>query len=244
VDLYEVGVYLAIIVVASACVFGIMWLLMRSMQPKRPRRTMRPAPALAAGVAPKLLPQGSPENADNQDKAGGKKQSKGKKEKKEKKKKQPKGGEEKLLKLKELPDSRLLAKAEAPSPASDAAKKAEKSEAEKPADRAEARSEAEPGDRKEAKNETAQAVATAEGATEGQENADIAMPDLPSLDTLTDEEEAPKEDPLDLMSVFDTEDAEDSATSDLAANLFDVDLKNIEKLGTEVSEFLGGMRQK
>ena len=56
--------------------------------------------------------------------------------------------------------------------------------------------------------------------------------------------QAPKEDELDLMSVFQSEDAEDSSTSDLAANLFDVDVQNIEKLGSEVSEFLGGMRSK
>ena len=70
----------------------------------------------------------------------------------------------------------------------------------------------------------------------------MSLPDLPSMDTLTEgEEELPKEE-IDLMSVFESEDAEDSSTSDLAANLFDVDVSNIEKLGSEVSQFLSGKR--
>ena len=40
------------------------------------------------------------------------------------------------------------------------------------------------------------------------------------------------------------EEVEDSATSDLAANLFDVDVENIENLGNEVADFLGGMHSK
>jgi hypothetical protein len=74
------------------------------------------------------------------------------------------------------------------------------------------------------------------------EGGGMMLPDLPAMDTLTEEDvEMPKED-IDLMSVFDGEDEEDSATSDLAANLFDVDVSNIEKLGSEVSQFLNGIR--
>ena len=221
-DLYEVGVYLVIIVVASVCVFGIMWLLMRSMQPKRPRGRRRVAAAAAAagGSAPREMPKESSVPA---------KEKKNNKNKKEKKKKEPKVREEKLLKLKELPDNRLLQQSEAPS-ASKASPKDQKGTADK--------SSPESGEKEPAEEKADETAA-------GQENADMTLPDLPSMDTLTEEEDtSPKEDTLDLMSVFETEDAEDSTTSDLAANLFDVDVQNIEKLGSEVSEFLGGMRSK
>jgi hypothetical protein len=228
-DIYEVGVYLVLIVVASVCVFGIMWLLMRSMQPKRPtaRRRVAAAAAVAGRPAPKEILQESSDST---------KEKKDKKNKKEKKKKEPKIREEKLLKLKEMPDNRLLKQTEASVPSKDAPKdeKGKKDEAS-----------SESGEKAAPKaGETKQGEATA-GEADGQENGDIALPDLPSMDTLTEEEEtAPKDDSLDLMSVFETEDAEDSSTSDLAANLFDVDVQNIEKLGSEVSEFLGGMRSK
>jgi hypothetical protein len=228
-DLYEVGVYLVIIVVASACVFGIMWLLMRSMQPKRPaRRRVATAAAVAGGRALKELPEKS---------SVSEKEKKNNKNKKEKKKKEPNVREEKLLKLKELPDNRLLKQNEAPALSKDASKD-ESGQKDKTSSESDGKAEVNAG-------ETKQREATAGEAAAGQENADVALPDLPSMDTLTEEEDtAPKEDTLDLMSVFETEDAEDSTTSDLAANLFDVDVQNIEKLGSEVSEFLGGMRSK
>jgi hypothetical protein len=229
-DLYEVGVYLVIIVVASVCVFGIMWLLMRSMQPKRSRvrRRVASAAAAAGGRALKEVPEKSPVPE---------KEKKNNKNKKEKKKKEPKVREEKLLELKELPDNRLLEPNEATAPSKDAPKD-ESGQKDKTPSESDGKAEVNAG-------ETKQGEATAGEAAAGQENADVALPDLPSMDTLTEEEDtAPKEDTLDLMSVFETEDAEDSTTSDLAANLFDVDVQNIEKLGSEVSEFLGGMRSK
>ncbi|MBN1376345.1 MAG: hypothetical protein JXA01_09330 [Dehalococcoidia bacterium] len=221
---YEVGIYLLIIVVASACVFGIMWLLMRSMQPKRSKSRKRAALAtVAAGQVPKQLPPVSGE----QDK--GKKNTKNKKEKK---KKGPKG--EKLLELKDMPDNRLLAHGKVSSATQD-----------KPQGMGESPNE-------EARETPAAGIDNSQEATAqeapsddaAQENGEMNLPDLPSLDTLTEEEEAPKEEEIDLMSVFESEEAEDSATSDLAANLFDVDVQNIEKLGSEVSEFLNGMRSK
>jgi ABC-type glycerol-3-phosphate transport system permease component len=235
-DIYEVGVYLVIIVVASICVFGIMWLLMKSMQPKRSRARRRVAAAatVAGGPAPKVIPQQSSDSA--KDKKNNK-DNKDKKNKKEKKKKEPKVREEKLLKLKELPDNRLLPQSESPAPSKDAPKEV-KVTADKP-------SQESGGASTPVAAEMKQGETAAADAAEGQENADMTLPDLPSMDTLTEEDDtAPKDDPLDLMSVFETEDAEDSTTSDLAANLFDVDVQNIEKLGSEVSEFLGGMRSK
>lgn len=222
---YEVGIYLLIIVVASACVFGIMWLLMRSMQPKRPKSRKRAAlAAVAAGQIPKQLPPASDE---------GGKVKKNKKEKKEKKKKTSKG--EKLLELKDMPDNRLLEHGKG----SAAVAKPEK---DIPAGSVEAvqKTSAAAGE-----NNSQEAIGQdAPPTVAAQEDGEMNLPDLPSLDTLTDEEEEPKEEEIDLMSVFESEEAEDSATSDLAANLFDVDVQNIEKLGSEVSEFLNGMRSK
>ena len=67
---------------------------------------------------------------------------------------------------------------------------------------------------------------------------------MPSLDTMTEgEEETDKGvSTEDLMSVFEVDETEDSTVSDLAANLFDVEAENIEKLGAEVSQILGEMR--
>ena len=220
-DFYEVGVYLVIIIVACTCVFGIMWLLMKSMQPKRPKGRRRVAlAAVAAGKAPKQIPQESSETV---------KEKKNVKNKKEKKSKVPKNREDKLLELKELPDNRLLPQGKAAA----SPKGAQQDEQQKSSQEHQEKAAVDAKD-----NDQAEA-----GAGD-QENAEMTLPDLPSMDTLSSEEEAPKEEELDLMSVFETEDAEDSSTSDLAANLFDVDVQNIEKLGSEVSEFLGGMRSK
>jgi hypothetical protein len=221
VDFYEVGVYLVVIIVASICVFGIMWLLMKSMQPKRPKGRKRVAQAaVAAGKTPKQIPQESSETIKE------KKNAKNKKEKnnKEKKSKSPKMGEEKLLALKDLPDNKLLPQGEASSSSKESQKPPKEPEEHAAVD--------------------AQNNDQAKADAGDQENSEVTLPDLPSMDTLTTEEEAPKEVELDLMSVFQSEDAEDSSTSDLAANLFDVDVQNIEKLGSEVSEFLGGMRSR
>ena len=192
------------------------------------RRRVATAAAVAGGRAPKEIPEKSSVPA---------KEKKNNKNKKEKKKKEPKVREEKLLKLKELPDNRLLKQSEAPAPSKDAPKD-ENGRKDKTSSESDEKAEVNAGG-------TKQGEAVAGEAATGQENVDVALPDLPSMDTLTEEEDtAPKEDSLDLMSVFETEDAEDSTTSDLAANLFDVDVQNIEKLGSEVSEFLGGMRSK
>ncbi len=217
---------MAIIVVAAICVFGIMWLLMKSMQPKRSKARKRAAlAAIAAGKTPKQIPQESSETVKE------KKNTKNKKEKnkKEKKSKSPKTGEDKLLALKDLPDSKLLPKGETAAPS----KESHKNEKQKPP------IESEDHAAVDARNSD-----QAETGAGDEAISEVTLPDLPSMDTLTSEEEAPKEEDLDLMSVFQAEDAEDSSTSDLAANLFDVDVQNIEKLGSEVSEFLGGMRSK
>ncbi|MCX6005699.1 MAG: hypothetical protein NTZ34_00335 [Chloroflexi bacterium] len=225
-DFYEVGVYMAIIIVASICVFGIMWLLMKSMQPKRPKGRKRAAmAAVAAGKAPKQIPQESSETIKEKKNAKNKKD----KNKKEKKSKSPKKGEEKLLALKDLPDNRLLPQGET----SATSKGARQDEQQKPS-----------WESQEKAANNAKDNDQTEADAGDQANAEVTLPDLPSMDTLSSEEEAPKEEELDLMSVFQAEDAEDSSTSDLAANLFDVDVQNIEKLGSEVSEFLGGMRSR
>lgn len=217
-DFYEIGVYLVIVLVASTSVFGVMWLLIRSMTPKR-RKPRRNTALLKAGADKRPV-----KNVKN----NGKGKSKGKKEE--------------LPELKEYPESKMLPMG------SEKAKKGktedDKNSRQKHAD-----------DKKEGEKVLAAAAGGAAGAAmataaqegsyqegAGQEGGEIALPDLPSMDTLTEgEEEAPKEE-LDLMSVFQSEDAEDSSTSDLAANLFDVDVGNIEKLGSEVSQFLSGMR--
>jgi hypothetical protein len=221
-DFYEIGVYLVIVLVASTSVFGVMWLLIRSMTPKR-RKPRRGTALLKAGANVK------PARPAMQ-KGNGK--SKGKKEE--------------LPELKEYPESKMLPMGN---------EKAKKGKAEddkhsrqKPADEkkeaekvlAVAAAGAAAGAASAGKDGTNQETAYQDGTA--QEGGEIALPDLPSMDTLTEgEEEAPKEE-LDLMSVFQSEDAEDSSTSDLAANLFDVDVGNIEKLGSEVSQFLSGMR--
>jgi hypothetical protein len=226
VDFYEVGVYLVVIIVASICVFGIMWLLMKSMQPKRPKGRKRVAlAAVAAGKAPKQIPQESSETVKEKKNAKNKKE----KNKKEKKSKSPKMGKEELLALKDLPDNRLLPQGEA----SSSSKESQKDEMQKASKEPE-----------EHATTDYQNTDQAQADAGDQENSEVTLPDLPSMDTLTTEEEAPKEEELDLMSVFQSEDTEDSSTSDLAANLFDVDVQNIEKLGSEVSEFLGGMRSR
>ena len=225
-DFYEVGVYLVIIIVACTCVFGIMWLLMKSMQPKRPKGRKRVAlAAVAAGKAPKQIPQESSETVKEMKNVKNRKE----KKKKEKKSKAPKTREDKLLELKELPDNRLLPQGEA----SASPKGARQDEQQKPS-----------GESQEQAANDAKDNDQAAADAGDQANAEMTLPDLPSMDTLSSEEEAPKEEELDLMSVFQAEDAEDSSTSDLAANLFDVDVQNIEKLGSEVSEFLGGMRSR
>jgi hypothetical protein len=230
VGFYEVGVYMAIIVVASICVFGIMWLLMKSMQPKRPKGRKRPA--LAAAVA------GQSSKTVAQEPAG---KGKDKKSKKEKKKKSSKNDEEKLLKLKDMSDSRLLSQGETAAASKDKPKKAKENEAAESQVQSPAPAE---GENKEAAAQEPVADAAADQGPMVDENGEVILAELPSMDTLTEEEEAPKEAEIDLMSVFESEDAEDSSTADLAANLFDVDVQNIEKLGSEVSEFLNGMRSR
>lgn len=216
-DFYEIGVYMVIVLVASTSVFGVMWLLIRSMTPKRrtPRRTTALVKAGADGTPVK--------NARKK----GKDKSKGKKED--------------LLELKEYPESKMLPQGSGKLPKN------------KEGDDRPSTQKHDDKKKEEGKELGVAAVATAAAGAEAKQEAvnqeattpaegEITLPDLPSMDTLTEgEEEMPKEE-LDLMSVFQAEDAEDSSTSDLAANLFDVDVGNIEKLGSEISQFLSGMR--
>ena len=229
-DFYEVGVYLVIVIVASTSVFGVMWLLIRSMTPKRPKRKRKMA-LVGAGAGLGLSAgsgiEGKPARKEKEKKKGKDKKSKGKKDG--------------LMELKELPDSKMLQAG-----GDQASKDKDKQSKQKPEEGR--------GDKEKESIATAAAAATADAAAaasaaeaaaqEGaaEEGGEVTLPDLPSMDTLTEEEqEMPKEE-IDLMSVFESEDAEDSATSDLAANLFDVDVSNIEKLGSEVSQFLSGMK--
>jgi hypothetical protein len=238
-DFYEVGVYLVIVVVASACVFGVMWLLLRSMQPKRkPKR--KGAPALAAAVnGPKQIAQGSSAKAEESaKKRPSVKEKTSKKEKKEKIEKK-----DKLLELKDLPDSRLLAKGQ--SPGKDAIKQGNPGFLLEPEDNQKPASE-NGGRPNSGQDKQPEIRKDSEPVNDEEEMAAIDLPDLPSMDTLGqgDEEAGEQKDEVDLMSVFETEETEDSSTADLAANLFDVDVQNIEKLSSEVAEFLGGMRAK
>lgn len=209
-DFYEIGIYLLMILVASGAVFGVMWMIIRSMVPRK-RRVKRGAGGRKAQIA-----------------ADGKKRDK----------------QDGLMQLKEYPESRLLPDGKA--------KKEKASASGKSSDRDSSRAAA----HKMAETEKEDNITLPEAITEPEMPASEAapagraadrpgggleLPDLPSLDTLTDgEQEMPKEQ-VDLMSVFEVEEAEDSSTSDLAANLFDVDIDNITKLGSEISQFLGGL---
>lgn len=213
-DFYEVGVYLAIVGIAAVAVFGMLWFIIRSMTPKR-RKSRRTTTAMVK--AGERVPARQESKGKSKDKSKGKKK--------------------KLMELKEYPESKLLP---------DRAGKSEGPEEKKSGnvvDQIAAGAAATTSAAAEANAEAKAAESEAakqEGAAE--DGGEIALPDLPSLDTLTEgEEEIPKGE-IDLMSVFESEDSEDSATSDLAANLFDVDVQNIEKLGSEVSQFLGGLR--
>lgn len=214
-DLFEVGVYLLVIVVASGCVFGIMWLLMRSMTPVRPLTKKEIEMLKAAGKTkiPKYVPVKIVKKA------------KGKGKDKNKDKYKDKDKDENLVKLKDMSADKLLP--EMGQSPEESSKKPKKSSEEK-----------------DGKNASPSPAAVVDEPP--QEIAEIALPDLPTMDTLVEgEEETPEQQNIEeLMSVFELEEVEDSATSDLAANLFDVDVENIENLGNEVSEFLGGMRSK
>ncbi|MGA2367355.1 MAG: hypothetical protein ABSF74_02125 [Dehalococcoidia bacterium] len=215
-DFFEVGVYLLIIVVASVCVFGLMWLLMRSMKPVRPLSKKEIEMLKAAGQTniPKYMQVKRVKAAKGKDKGKGKDKNKNRDK------------DDKLLKLKDLSDDKLLP--ENIQNAEEASKKAKKSS----------------GDKDEKKG--ASSVSEEAAPAPYEEVSEIALPDLPTMDTLVEgEEETPEQQNIEeLMSVFELEEVEDSSTSDLAANLFDVDVENIEHLGNEVSEFLGGMRSK
>jgi FtsZ-interacting cell division protein ZipA len=81
---------------------------------------------------------------------------------------------------------------------------------------------------------------------QSQDTESIDLPELPSVDTLeeSDEEIVEENSNEDLMNIFQVEEAEDSYTSDLAANLFEVDLTSLEELSKEVLEVYGGKKTK
>ena len=218
-DSFEAAVYLGIVAIASGGVFFTIWLMIRSVQPKKARQRKMLA---AVKVAPtKALPEGKEQ-----------KQSKSRK----KDKKKNKDEEKELIQLKEYPEHKLIEN-----------KKAAATLPELPdmPQRPKGKTLDETGPEQEAKKPVESELAAGE-ATEGQEDGNVELPELPSLDTLTDGEEEKEEGAgtEDLMSVFDVDEAEDSTVSDLAANLFDVDAENIEKLGSEVSQILGEMRSR
>lgn len=73
----------------------------------------------------------------------------------------------------------------------------------------------------------------------------VDIPELPPADVLSEDDEVENENNTsseDLMSVFQVEEVEDTYVSDLAANLFDVDVKSIETLSREMLEVLSGDR--
>jgi hypothetical protein len=103
-------------------------------------------------------------------------------------------------------------------------------------------------------NEPVEVMAMAHEAIQGDtqeeatsQNAEtIDLPELPSVDTLeeSDEEVVEENANEDLMNIFQVEEAEDSLTSDLAANLFEVDLTSLEILSKEVLEVYSGKKTK
>lgn len=206
------------ILVASGAVFGVMWLLMRSMVPRQPkhRRSMaltKTGVDLDTDAGPSSRPmRNSRKNA---------------------RRKKSRARESGLLELKEPPVSKVL-----PADGERLAEiKAEKDKQAKLKSDDESKAE---GKGYVGGSPKASSPKEADSASI-QKDGEVALPDLPSLDTLTGEEQEMPEEKIDLMSVFETDDTEDSATSDLAANLFDVDIANIEKLGNEVSQFLNNM---
>ena len=72
----------------------------------------------------------------------------------------------------------------------------------------------------------------------------IDLPELPSVDTLeeSDEEIVEEKESEDLMNIFQVEEAEDTLTSELAANLFEVDLTSLGKLSKEVLQVYSGKK--
>jgi FtsZ-interacting cell division protein ZipA len=80
--------------------------------------------------------------------------------------------------------------------------------------------------------------------TQTQNTEAIDLPELPSVDTMeeSDEEAVEENAGEDLMNIFQVEEAEDSLTSDLAANLFEVDLTSLEKLSKEVLGVYSGKK--
>jgi hypothetical protein len=78
-----------------------------------------------------------------------------------------------------------------------------------------------------------QIVSTPEG--------DIALPSLPAADVLeeSDEEYEEKMDTEDLLNIFQSEDEDESNLTDMASNMFEVDLKGLGDLGVEVLQYMG-----
>ncbi|MDD5312297.1 MAG: hypothetical protein PHO26_04600 [Dehalococcoidia bacterium] len=221
-DYFEMTVYLGIVGAATVSVLTAIWLMVRSMVPKKSRVSrqrqlarVREVKEIAEGRRPAQLEAPAENRKDK------------------KKKKKDKEKNEKLLKLKDYPDSRLL----------EEGKEAD----EKPR---------KPKGKQNRDPEPAPVMANLDAAAEKAENeeGDIPMPDLnagdlenlPSLDTLvesTDEPEAQLDTDA-LMSVFDVGEEVDSDMAELASSLFDVDVQNIGDLSSEISTILAEMKPK
>jgi hypothetical protein len=218
-DTFEAAVYLGIVAIASAGVFFTIWLMIRNVRPKKAVSQKKQA-ALNAAPA-RALPGIEPPVRAKHDTGNKKKRAK------------RTNGDGELPPLKEYPDERLLEEKKPTLPEQDKIRNMDspgiKSFVDVPA--------AQEATPVELKTETKQETVT-------QESEEVALPELPSLDTMTEgEEETDKGvSTEDLMSVFEVDETEDSTVSDLAANLFDVEAENIEKLGAEVSQILGEMR--
>lgn len=227
-DYFEMTVYLGIVGAATVSVLTAIWLMVRSMVPKKSRVSRQRQ--LARVREMKELPEGR-RPAQLEAPAENRKDKKKKKKDKEK--------NDKLLKLKEYSDSRLLE---------------EGKEAEKKPKKAKGKQDREPEPAPVMTNlDAAAEKAQSEEGLEA-EGGEIPMPDLnagdlenlPSLDTLvesTDEPEAQLDTDA-LMSVFDVGEEVDSDMAELASSLFDVDVQNIGDLSSEISTILAEMKPK
>lgn len=231
-DYFEMMVYLGVIGIATVSVLTVVWLMVRSMFPKKRKAVSRQRQLARVRELKELAEVKKPAQLEAPAEI-----KESKKDKKKKKKEKEKN--EKLLRLKEYSDDRLMEEG-----------KEDKVKPKKSKDKQDR--ETEPAPVMMDLDAAAEKAKTEEG--EEGETSEIPMPDLnagdlenlPSLDTLvesTDEPEAQLDTDA-LMSVFDVGEEVDSDQAELAASLFDVDVQNIGDLSTEISSILTVMKPK
>jgi hypothetical protein len=222
VDYFEMTVYLGIVGIASVSVLSAVWLMVRSMVPKRRKGQTRRQLAQVRQVK---------EVSEGRRPAQIEAPSESKKSKKNKKK--DKNKNDKLLKLNDYPESRLLAEG------NESGEKTKKNKGKQV-------KEPEPAPVMMDLEAAADRANTDEGEAVVPDLNSGEMESLPSLDTLvegTDEPEAQLDTDA-LMSVFDVGEEVDTDTADLAATLFDVDVQNIGDLTSEITSILAEMKPK